>query len=41
MNNDAINIGVKISVRVLVFNSLRYVPRLEFLGHVVILYITF
>ena len=40
MNNAVMNIGVQVSVWVLVFNSFWHIPRRELLDHMIILYLT-
>ena len=40
MNNGVMNIGVQVSVWVLVFNSFWHIPRRELLDHMIILYLT-
>lgn len=41
MNNAATNIGTQVSVRALALSSLRHIPGVEWLDHMVILCSTF
>ena len=41
VNNAAVNIGVHVSFQISVFVFLRYIPGVELLGHVVVLFLVF